>query len=197
MLTRVFLIITLWFPCVIYCYGQKDKDWFVTLINVTSEKINREGSNPEYLNIRGWAYYSIDSVDAALKDYNEAIRQNPNSSDLFFRRADIEFDMKNYRAAIGDYTIAISISPDSLDYYVSRGASYEKISEFNLALKDYDYVLERNSFHEFALWNRAVLYCYKLNDAKKGFTDFDNLIRRYPQNNYDIEKKKFVKKKTK
>lgn len=156
----------------------------ISTIEIVTEKIKVEGPTPSYLKIRGWAYYSLDSLDKAISDYNQAIKLDKTDHDLYFRRADVFFSMKKFTSAIADYSNAIELSPDSLNYYVSRAVAYEEKGEYDKALTDYNVVLETEPRHELALRNRAILYCGVLEQPDKGFVDWNNLLTIYPKADY-------------
>ena len=180
MIIRIIFTVLLITANIFFSLGQKDVGKLLTVISVVSDKIENEGATSSYLKIRGWAYYSLDSLQPALRDFNKAIELDPYNHDLYARRGGIEFEMKDYNSSIIDYTKALGISPDSLNYYISRGVSYEQVGSLNQALSDYSYVLKKMPTNEFALRNRAILYCNGLSDFQKGVLDWNSLVKIYP-----------------
>ena len=170
--------------CSFVAFGQQDADFLASTIEIISDKIDAEGANAKYLKIRGWAFYSLDSLEAALQDYNAAIKMDVSDDDLYFRRGDVFFAMEKYNDAISDYSQAIKLSPDSLSYRISRAVAYEEIKEIDKAMGEYNYVLTRMPTNEFALKNRGLLRCEILNEFEKGLADFEKLLSNFPKARY-------------
>ena len=155
---------------------------------MTTRWLSEGNLNVTYLNMRGWAYYNVDSLQKALHDYDLAVEIDKTNAELYFRRADILFDLAKYKESIDDYTNAIELLPDSLTYFVSRGVAYEKAKKFNRALQDYNYVLLKDSNNELALRNRAILYSFQFNDSARSFIDWNKLLSFKSQHDYFFDR---------
>src|SRR5689334_26680 len=85
-------------------YAQRDRDFLMTTIRVTTGHMNAYGETSRYLATRGWAYYNLDSLDQAIADYSKAINLDPTNPELKIRRADMFFRKKEFQKSIRDYS---------------------------------------------------------------------------------------------
>ena len=74
---------------------------------------------------RGNAFSDQRNYDAAIREYTEAIRLNPNYAEAYFWRGNQYFYKSDYDRAIADYTEAIRINPNYGLAYYNRGNAYE------------------------------------------------------------------------
>ena len=71
-------------------------------------------------NNRGNLWSHKGNVDAALKDYNEAIRLNPKEARAYNNRGEVWFDKGDVDATLIDYAEAIRLDPSDVDAYNNR-----------------------------------------------------------------------------
>ena len=75
--------------------------------------------------------------DAAIKDFNEAIRINPTAAAHFVGRASTYMYKQMFQPAIADFTVAIKLSPGDEYTYLHRGIAYHSVNEPDKAIDDY------------------------------------------------------------
>jgi len=63
----------------------------------------------------------------SLKNYNKAIKSNPDNPDGYFNRANLKFKLGSYQDAIKDYNRAIRLNPEHLQAYHSRAKRQIKL----------------------------------------------------------------------
>ena len=74
---------------------------------------------------------------AAIALFNEALKLEPNSSNIYTLRGDAKFELKDYEGAISDYSNALKL--DGSKYlYLTRGNSKAKNKDYNGAIADYN-----------------------------------------------------------
>jgi serine/threonine-protein kinase len=66
-------------------------------------------------------YYKLGQYDNAVKNFDEALRQDPKLTDAFYSRGNAHFAQKQYQAAIKDYDEVIKQTPKSAKAYYHRG----------------------------------------------------------------------------
>ena len=93
-------------------------------IKVFTAAIRRKPSSEIY-NARGMIWQHKGEYDIAIKDYNEAIRINPESSSAYNNRGNCYLIKKKYDKAIADYGEALRISPKSAVTLNNRAIAWE------------------------------------------------------------------------
>ena len=78
----------------------------------------------------------------ALKQYDIAIKLNPNNAEAYVLRGDAKYWTSNYESAIRDYDKAISLDPNNSEAYWGRGDAKNALGLYNQALQDYNTVLD-------------------------------------------------------
>ena len=92
-------------------------------------------------------------LDAALVDYNQAIRLNPNSSMEFNDRGNIWMDKNDFDRAIADYDQAIQLDTNYAKAYYNRGVARFNNREWVVASEDFARMHEFDSKDAYAvLW---------------------------------------------
>src|ERR1700761_4259525 len=60
---------------------------------------------------RGESYKNTNQLDAAIKDYNAAIKINPKYREAYWSRAIVNGAIKNVNGSISDYKKALALTP--------------------------------------------------------------------------------------
>ena len=95
----------------------------------------------QFYRIRGKAKYDKGQYEAAIADYNEALRINPDSAKIYHNRGQAKFRLHQHKAAIVDYNEALRIKPDFAGAYHTRGGSKLMLGQFESAISDFDSAL--------------------------------------------------------
>jgi lipoprotein NlpI len=88
------------------------------------------------LNSRGIAHQMLQQHDAAIKDYNQAIRLDGNYSEAYSNRGSAYHSLGIYDRAIADYTTAVTLDPRAQVSFRSRGIAHFCLGHFDEAQKD-------------------------------------------------------------
>ena len=133
-----------------------------------------------------YAYYNrgIDRSDlgnkqAAIDDYNMAIKINPNYADAYTNRGLAKSTLGNQQAAIDDFDIAIKFKPNNLQAYINRGWSNFLSNHNQGAIADWG--------KSISLEPTAGAYCnlglYKviLGNNAEGLVDLEQAIKLDPK----------------
>ena len=113
-------------------------------------------------------------LDAALADYAEAVRLEPNSFVPFILRANIYAGKGEQELAIKDYDRAIELSPRA-DFYNNRGNALRKTGKVDLAIADLDQAIKLDANYFGAYWNRGLAYQDK-GDKEKAADDYKKAL---------------------
>ena len=87
------------------------------------------------------AYHNFDQgdIEGAFKNFNEAIRSQPNNADIYNERAYFRKNkLGDKEGAIADYTQAIHINPDNALFYFCRSQTYLEMGEKQKSIEDYN-----------------------------------------------------------
>ncbi len=118
------------------------------------------------------AKYNFDNgeYNKALVFVNRAIDSDPKYISSLLLRADINYNLKNFKEVIDDITLVFNIDEareKSLsEYYLLRGKAYRELDFVNNALNDIDYSLTLNPSNSLALYAKA-----KIKHENKNFTE--------------------------
>ncbi len=92
-------------------------------------------------NNRGVEYKQRGDLDAALKDYDEALKLNPGDFFAFNNRANIRRDKGDIPGAIADYTEAVRLEPAYAAAFVNRGLVQERTGDLDNAKESFNAAL--------------------------------------------------------
>jgi tetratricopeptide (TPR) repeat protein len=91
---------------------------------------------------RGMVHDDDEDYEAAIGDYNEALKLTPEDSSIFVLRGNAFDAMGESQKAINDYTEAIRLNPDDAAPYYNRGAVHQELDDKEKARRDYQKALE-------------------------------------------------------
>ena len=138
------------------------------------EAIKDDASNADAFLHRGDFYWEKVQDEAALSNYDEAIRLEPSPKHLLARAERYRYLLQSDKA-IADLTRAIGDDPQLVTAYVERGTAYSRENKFDLAIADFDRALQINPDHM-----RATTGRHNAVDAKgdniKTAADFRNML---------------------
>lgn len=122
------------------------------------------------------------SIDAAIADYNAAIRLNPRYADAHNNLANLMIDAGNYPAAMISYDLAVKFDPTSALIRNNRGlARYKNLiwADYDGAIADYSEAIRLKPDYDQPYLNRGAAYAAK-NDYAAALADYTEAIRVNP-----------------
>jgi tetratricopeptide (TPR) repeat protein len=145
--------------------------------------------------IRGHAYYLSGSFEAALSDYQEANRLNPNSAPNLDRLGKAYADKGDYDSAIASYTDAIKLyskankpdpkkankpDPEYAFAFAGRGDVYAAKQDYNRAIAEYNQAIklvpDDAGARARVLRHRGVAY-EETKDYRRAIADYNEAVR--------------------
>ncbi|HEY2578647.1 MAG TPA: tetratricopeptide repeat protein [Streptosporangiaceae bacterium] len=124
---------------------------------------------------------SLGDPAAALRDYDEIIRRDPNWGDYYYERAAVRRALEQHDEALADYATAIRLSPPTYEAHFSRADLLRELGDDDGALRDLDYALVLEPDHIESLVNRADLLLAR-GEAERAREDIDRGLTLDPFN---------------
>lgn len=133
-------------------------------------------------NNRGLAYRKKGDADRAVKDYNRAIKLDPEHASAYYNRGLVSYDKGKFDQALKDYDRAIELDPKQGDYFNSR-CWVRAVMGTSLALarNDCDAGLTLSS-NDPAILDSRGLVGIKQGQFEKAWADYDVAHRGLPKN---------------
>jgi Flp pilus assembly protein TadD len=93
-------------------------------------------------NERGLARFELSDEKAAMLDFSEAIRLNPNDYRAYYNRACACGRSGDNRGAIADFTESLKFQPNNAHAYFNRGIAYHRLGHEQAAIVDLEKAAE-------------------------------------------------------
>ena len=104
------------------------------------------------------SFLENEQYESARRQFNMAIRLNPDNANAFYNRGVLHSKLKQYQAAISDFTKVIRIDPDNANAFYIRGMSYWDAGEYQTALSDFTMAIELDADTALTYRCRADVY---------------------------------------
>jgi serine/threonine protein kinase len=140
-------------------------------------QIDIEEAN-KYYN-RALEKHNIGDYQGALRDYNEAIRCNPDNAYAYINRGLVKRELGDNQGALIDYNEAIRINPDDANDYYGRGYIKSNLGDKQGAIADYTEAIRINPDFVQAYIGRGILKV-ALGYTKRPIADYTRVIRINP-----------------
>jgi tetratricopeptide (TPR) repeat protein len=112
----------------------------------------------------------LGDLKGALKDYNQAILQNPKEADVYVNRGIVQDELGQPQAAIADYSKALDLKPDLHLAYYNRANAQMQMKQYEKAIADYNRAIEIDPDYAYAYANRGSTQI-KLGKKNEGIRD--------------------------
>jgi tetratricopeptide (TPR) repeat protein len=144
-----------------------------------TKRLERNPSDIEALNHRGWAWALKGEYLAGIKDMTEAIRLSPGMA-FYNNRARIWGLKEEHDRAIADYAIAIEMGPQDYLPYSNRGTCWHLKKNYDKAIADFDRSLQLNANYA-AGYHKRGLSWYARREYDKAIADYAQALRIDPK----------------
>lgn len=121
-------------------------------------KMSHDVSRDNELLVRGNAHYRARRYEQALSDFNQAIKLNPSSPELYVSRSSVYIELKHLDKAIKDCDMALALKPSSAGAYSNRACVHLLLSQWEEAVNDATNAISVNAKHTAAYSFRASAY---------------------------------------
>lgn len=124
----------------------------------TPEFLGAQGSSAEVHWQKGNDYLTAQQWEQALKEYDQALKLDPNHVKSYIGRGVAYLSTKQYDQALADFNRALKLDPagpEAYGAYLNRGLAYRDKGQFDQALADFNKSLELNPDNTLALYYKA------------------------------------------
>lgn len=102
----------------------------------SARELVKSHSRPDIVNnIMGAALHRQGDFPAALAVYEQAVKQNPESAEIYNNRGDVKRLLGDLQAALNDHDKAISLNPEMSEAYLNRGRVLADLGEIESAIE--------------------------------------------------------------
>ena len=116
--------------------------------------------------------------DAAVREFTEALRHDPNYGEALINRGLAHLLKADYDRAVQDFTAAIQLQPSS-DLFANRALAHFNKAEYDRAIQDYTEAIRFSSSDPELFNYRGASYA-SLRDYDRAIQDYDQAIRLKP-----------------
>jgi tetratricopeptide (TPR) repeat protein len=158
----------------------------ITLALVPGMSLPARGQSADDLSKEGTVKIQRGDFDGAIKDFNEAIRLNPNDPTFYILRARAKHFKNDFDGVIKDFDEVIRIEPDMPYAYLYRGNAKIERADIDGAIKDFDVAIRLipNDPEGYLCRGRAKHMISKRRDLDGSIKDFNEAIRLKHDNPY-------------
>lgn len=116
--------------------------------------------------LKGDILLAITDTIGAIKDYDEALKLNPKFADVYEKRGQIYYELKNYDLSDADYHKLVELNPAYSPGYIGLGINANEQEKYDEAIKLYGKALNIDSENSLAYAYRAESYLAQKNYLK-------------------------------
>lgn len=134
-------------------------------IEAFTQALKANPNDPILLNHRGMAYDNDGQIDAALLDYDAAIKGCASFYPVFMNRATLYKNIGNNEDALRDVQFVVDHKASGFAQYYLRGTIYQAMNKHSEALADFNRVLKEKPDYALAVYMRSVSFMRKADFA--------------------------------
>lgn len=129
---------------------------------------------------RGNSYVIKKNYDAAIPDFDEAVKLDPKFALAYVSRGYALNLQSQYDRAIDDFDQAIQLQPGFANSFTNRGIAFAAKHDYDRAISDYSEAIKLDPRSPYAFNGRGMAYEAK-GDREHAIADFSEAIRLLPQ----------------
>ncbi|MFN6471542.1 MAG: tetratricopeptide repeat protein [Nostoc sp. SerVER01] len=141
-------------------YQQGDKQRALEDLNQAT-RLNSKHSLAWFF--RGGILQELGRNEEAITAYSRALEGNSEwgsakIADLYFSRANLYYDRRDYRRSIADYNEVLRLNPKNASAYALRGLAYQRRGDNQAAIKDFNSAVRIDPNNAIAYFARGLSY---------------------------------------
>lgn len=138
----------------------------------------KQSTSEPHVNV-GMAALGCKAYKDAIKEFDAAIKNNPNNGFAYSGRSDAFIGLGQYSEALSDIENALRIRPQNYEFLSSRAHIFRHLQKYAEAISDYNKILELEPNCKFALLYRANTFL-SWKKYKEALSDFDQYLLDVP-----------------
>lgn len=144
----------------------------------------------------GQTKYNLRQYDAAITDFDYAIKLNPDSASNFLYRGLCYYGLGRFDLAMKDFSKMIELNPNSKEAYYNRGLCYYSTEKHKQAFDDFTTAIGMDPNYADAFMYRAAA-CEAMGNFKSAIYDYGQIIRIKPDDGLGYYKRGLAKQEMK
>ncbi len=121
----------------------------------------------------------LSDFDAALVDFNSAIRIDSSEAEPFYNRGVVRSEMEDYTGAIADFSRVIQMRPSYPEPYYNRGLARDYLKDYDGAVQDYSKAIALKADFPEAYHNRGLAR-FDMGNYREAINDFTRALQFKP-----------------
>lgn len=121
---------------------------------------------------RAYQFYLAGNYEASIKDYNSAIRLDPNNSEYLLERGMLYEKIYQVDKAISDFKSALRYDINNFQIWYNLGNAYFHLEDYSLSIEYYSEAIQINPQIPELYYNRSIAF-YKLKELEKACQDME------------------------
>src|SRR5207249_3594570 len=156
-----------------------------------TDAIKLDPKNYSAHNNRGLSYREKGDFDAAIADFNSALKIKPDWF-VYYNRGIAYYEKKKSDSAVADFSKALKLNPKEtnqrVDCLIGRARAYFDKEEAEPAMKDLNAVIKLDQRRSDAYVLRGILYKVR-HEYQKSLDDYERAVGLDPTDprSYDVE----------
>lgn len=130
-------------------------------------------------NNRADLYVKTGELNAALNDYNKAVKNEPEASLFYVNRGGLYERLGQDKKALADYNHALKINKSLYKTKVRRGVVFGKLGNYNKAFADFNAVIQQHPSYHAVYADRATAF-YLVKNYSQAKMDYLKAIELNP-----------------
>lgn len=117
----------------------------------------------------------------AILSMEAEVTANPEDYQAWRQLGNLYYDHDLPKKAIGAYTKSIELHAGDANLLTDLGVMYRRNKEPEKAIASFKKAIQINNSHEQSRFNMGIVYMYDLNDPKKAFASWRELLKINPE----------------
>jgi len=159
---------------------------FDCALGACSEAIRLDSTLATAYACRGGVLANTGELSKALKDFNQALKIQPENGDFYYSRSQVYERLEDTDLALADLAKAVELITSELGRsmaFSQRAGIYQKQGKLDESIKDYTDAIRLAPQFAYHFDNRGNVYSEK-HSYEKAITDYSEAIKLEPANGY-------------
>jgi tetratricopeptide (TPR) repeat protein len=160
---------------------NNDASYSDSAVIVLNKLILEQPQNADLYAKRGQQFLGLRNFDAAIKDYQRAIKLDSVNSNYYNELAETYFLNKNLDEAFQNFSKSEKLNPKNDKTFIKRGQVHYLLKKFNEALADADAALKINKYNDQPYYLKGIVFL-EVKDTLKAVSSFQTAVEQNPDN---------------